>query len=516
MKGFVRLLLASLLVAGLWQILDDESAYARPGGGQSYSGGGGSSSHSSGGSSRSSGSSSSSSRTSGSSSSRSGSGGGGSGEGMPAWIGIPLFVLMFVGVPGFLAFVYFTQIRPQFRDTTWMTPPPRPRERRVARAPAQAGLSAFAAADSEFSAVLFEDFAYGLFARAHEARSDDRKLAALCPYLLPAARRELRGRLPVRAVIVGSMSVVESSASAAGQRAWLEYEANLFVEGPGGTENQYVQERWLFERPAGVVPRPWKGARTFGCPNCGAPFEANAESRCSSCGEVVDDGRFDWQVSAIAAVTCEMRPLTLTGTVEEVGTDIPTVRQPDVEERWSRLCQEDPALTLDGLRARVALIHRELQAAWTAQDLAPVRPFLSAGLYAYMSAWVEAYRSQGLRNLVDDPKVNLQALAKVTRDKHYDAATIRVWESGRDYTVDAQGAVVGGSRDRERLYSEYWTLIRGAAVRAAPRADKSCPSCGAPLAVSMEGNCDHCGVLVTSGDFDWVLSKIEQDEAYKG
>jgi len=46
--------------------------------------------------------------------------------------------------------------------------------------------------------------------------------------------------------------------------------------------------------------------------------------------------------------------------------------------------------------------------------------------------------------------------------------------------------------------------------------DKSCPSCGAGLKINMAGNCEYCGVKVTRGDFDWVLSKVEQDEAYVG
>jgi len=49
-----------------------------------------------------------------------------------------------------------------------------------------------------------------------------------------------------------------------------------------------------------------------------------------------------------------------------------------------------------------------------------------------------------------------------------------------------------------------------------PRTDNACPSCGAGLKVNMEGNCEYCRALVASGDFDWVLSKIEQDDSYAG
>ena len=38
----------------------------------------------------------------------------------------------------------------------------------------------------------------------------------------------------------------------------------------------------------------------------------------------------------------------------------------------------------------------------------------------------------------------------------------------------------------------------------------------APLEVSMGGECKYCGAHVTSGEFDWILSKIEQDDSYRG
>ena len=96
---------------------------------------------------------------------------------------------------------------------------------------------------------------------------------------------------------------------------------------------------------------------------------------------------------------------------------------------------------------------------------------------------------------------------------------MRLWASGLDYTVrDADGKRVSGSARSKRAYSEYWTLIRGATVRGAPKAsDANCPGCGAPLdKVSMAGNCEYCGAHLTRGEFDWVLSKIEQDDSYAG
>jgi ribosomal protein S27AE len=86
-----------------------------------------------------------------------------------------------------------------------------------------------------------------------------------------------------------------------------------------------------------------------------------------------------------------------------------------------------------------------------------------------------------------------------------------------DYTVDAQGRVVAGDRGKVRQFTEYWTLLRGKEAHGVARSDRACPSCGAPLDhINMAGNCGSCGVKLTTGSFDWVLSRIEQDEVYTG
>ena len=44
----------------------------------------------------------------------------------------------------------------------------------------------------------------------------------------------------------------------------------------------------------------------------------------------------------------------------------------------------------------------------------------------------------------------------------------------------------------------------------------NCPNCGALLKINMAGVCEYCNGKLSSGAFDWVLSRIEQDEAYTG
>ncbi|MFO0618910.1 MAG: hypothetical protein U0414_40350, partial [Polyangiaceae bacterium] len=97
----------------------------------------------------------------------------------------------------------------------------------------------------------------------------------------------------------------------------------------------------------------------------------------------------------------------------------------------------------------------------------------------------------------------------------FDQITVRVFATGLDYTVRAAGGeLVSGSRTAERRYSEYWTFIRSRATTGRARTAPECPRCGATLAISMAGTCNYCSAKVNSGEFDWVLARIEQDEAY--
>lgn len=405
-------------------------------------------------------------------------------------------------------------------------PPAPPTDQGPPGAPPTQDLDAIRGLDPEFSVVLFEDFAYALYAKAHESRANRQELDALAPYLSAGARDELASRLPVGApvsgVVIGAMRAVDLRLPTDGEPRpqillVLEFESNMTVGAGTGDATQYVRERWRLVRDAAVRSRPPEAVRSFHCPNCGAPFGPGGGDRCEYCGEVVSGGRFDWSVVSTQPLEIETRPPALTGTVEEVGTDWPTIAHPALAERWAELQQADPASGDQALAARLQLIYSELNPAWTALDLRPVRGFVSDGLFDYLQYWIAAYRHQGLTNQLRDMRLTRLQLAKVIRDRHYDAVTFRIWASGRDFTVrQATGEVVGGNPNADRDYSEYWTLIRGAGVRGAPRADKNCPNCGAPLEVNMAGQCTHCDAKITSGEFDWVLSKIEQDESYTG
>ncbi|MRG90560.1 Tim44 domain-containing protein [Polyangium spumosum] len=546
-KRFAALALAAGL--GLAAPFLAEDAGARPGGGHTFGGGSGSSSSSS--SSRSSSSSSRSSSSSsspwgGSSGSRSSSSSSSSGTSYyggesPGFSGPFALVVLGMGVVFFAAGQIFRKYREAHEG--WESSQTDAHEARMqairrrerARKKAEkekrlrrphrtieAALAALGSEDRHFSRVLFEDFLYALYTEVQAARGKG-TLDALGAYLAEGAivAYSPYPAAEVRDVVIGAIhfgSIVAQSKPTRRIELEVAFEVNYTeVSADGHEQSFWVYERWTLVRDPHVQSRPPEKTRVFGCPSCGAPQGKAIGAKCRYCGAVASAGALDWTVIAIDVEGREPRGPLLTGTTEEVGTDAPTVVASDVQAKWSALTKKDPELGWSSWKARVDAIFRVFHEGWSSQNLELVRPYLSDNLFQAQRYWIETYKKQGLRNVTEDARIVSLDLARVLSDTYYDAVTVRVFASCRDYTVDEDGEVVSGSRTKERAYSEYWTLIRGAERRGAPRVDPVCPSCGAPNAeINMSGACGHCNVHITAGEFDWVLSRIEQDEAYRG
>lgn len=507
-----RLGLALLALAIVW--LGADLAEARPGGGHTFS-----TNHSSGGG--------------GHSSSGGGSGhGGGGGDGAELIFFLVRLIFLYprVGLPvAAVAVVVVVVAMRNQKLSDWDTPhhahvSPDPTHLLpgASRSLADA-LTRLRGLDPDFSRVLFEDFAYRLFATVQRARPDAQALAALAPYLSDGVRSALaRGDLRaienvvVAALRIESIALPEPGASDGQVRIQLLYEANLSLIGEQ-THNVYSRERWTLQRAANVRSKAPGSYERLGCPNCGAPFRSSDDRRCEYCGQVVGDGRFTFQVEDRRVLSERERPPEVGMYAEEQGTDTKTLVAPDYEHSLRALQAKDPALSVPAFLARVRLIHAELNAAYSGNDLSRARALISDGMFDFLSYWIEAYRVQNLRNVLEEMQVERVDLAKVVQDRYFDAITVRLFAHGIDYTVQADSNKwVAGDRKHPRRYSEYWTLIRGAETRGAPRTDATCPNCAAPLKASMAGTCTYCSAHLTSGEFDWVLSKIEQDDVYEG
>jgi hypothetical protein len=292
---------------------------------------------------------------------------------------------------------------------------------------------------------------------------------------------------------------------------FTEYVSN----GPLGA--LYVTELWRFKRKQGVLSRTPEGMASLSCPSCGNSGELRPDGSCPFCGNVVNTGTFQWVVYDIKFLTKTPRPpIQLSGGVE-TGTQDQTVYQPDLEVARRQFYARDASFSWAEFEARARHTFLALQAAWSDGKWIKARPYETDHLFNMHRYWIEMYQRDGLQNRLDDVQVGRVEAVKFDQDAFYDIVTVRIWASMKDYMVK-NGQTVSGDANRAREFSEYWTFMRRTgAVRKSPATDPStCPNCGAPLQVSVAGECEYCSSKITTGNFDWVLSLIEQDEAYRG
>ena len=476
---------------------------ARPGGGESFSSGSGSSSS-----------------------------GGGGGGGVLDSIGLVLWLLeMFIFHPILMLTLIVLVVgysiysaaqkkkNPDWDSSKKATPTAPPTQ--LAKPPTD--IAALRALDPDFSQVLFEDFAFRLFSTAHRARATWQTMLTVAPYVSTAAQNSLRERRPseeVLSVVVGAM-LIRTIEVVQGERPRIlvRYEANVTSGTPGAEHTFYTVEDWQFSRDAAARSKPPGGNHGFPCPNCGAPWQADATGTqvCPSCHEAVNNGRFDWIVDDVTLISSEATPPSLTKEIPEQGTNSPTINQPGFDQAWRALQAEDSAVDDMTIHRRLTFIFTEMNTGWAKNDLTAARAVVSDALFDYLQYWIAEYKKQQLRNVLDDARVTSAIPCKLIRDRWYDALTFRVFATGKDYVVrEPAGEIVRGSKSKERAYSEYWTLIRSSSRRGSVHAESTCANCGAPLVMTMGGECASCHAHVTAGEFDWVLSKIEQDDTYRG
>ncbi|HKE56552.1 MAG TPA: TIM44-like domain-containing protein [Pyrinomonadaceae bacterium] len=491
--------------------------FARVGGGHSYGGGGGGGSHS--------------------------GGSGGGGGGALLWLIVELFRFLLyltieypiIGIPldliviGGIVF-YFARGRRMVAEG-FSSLAPQVNELVANARPVTVGrdFDRLRKFDPNFSEIVFTDFCYALYGKAHEARGRGAEaLDLFSPYLSEEARKSLlqrnsAGLREVKGIIVGSMAVSQIyNLDTPLVFVTLEFEANYTEvtarnSGSAAEMTYYVQERWILERKRDLLSPPPAQATALHCPRCGAPLQKDTVGACAFCGTKIDSGEFQWYVRNISVVGSDARGPVLTSDVQEVGTNYPSVVQANFEAVRADFERNNPQFSWGEFEARARLIFDELQAAWSALNWDRARPHETDNLFQMHQYWIDAYRRQHLRNVIENCAITQLQPVKILEDAFYQAITLRIWAQGLDYTMDGSGKVVSGSRSNPRRWSEYWTFIRNRNAKStAAKSDLNCPNCGSPLKVNASGICEFCGGKITSGEFDWVLSKIEQDESYAG
>lgn len=382
---------------------------------------------------------------------------------------------------------------------------------------ARRGWSALAREDAGLSEPVVLDAAQRVVRRALEASTETER-AGLASQVAPELWSALARTRPepVADVILASTAI--AGVRRVGRFDELDVDVTACWTARGRTT--YVEQRWTFRRAAGVQSLPPEQAVRMGCPSCGSAMGTTPLGACLSCGTAIGHGELAWQASSVA--TSVQRDLGapdlhLNHGGEEPGYRVDLPVDPGLPVASRAFRGRHPDHDDDAFERRVRHVFLALQGAWDAGDWNQARPWVTDGAWGTLRFWMDRYRREGLRNRVADVEIHGLRLLRITVDAWYESITVRVWASCKDWTeVAATGEVVSGNRTAPRHFSECWTFLRAVGAHSATQDPARCPSCGAPLdRIEAAGKCGYCGSIITTGRFDWVLSRIEQPEVYR-
>jgi predicted RNA-binding Zn-ribbon protein involved in translation (DUF1610 family) len=380
------------------------------------------------------------------------------------------------------------------------------------RGPQPVDLDSLKQVDPNFSAPLFLDFVNLLYTKIQLLRGDELSAVGAC--LSTTMRDQLSRESAWQRVIIGGLRVSEVSLSSADQKVVVEVEANL----ESASSALYVVDALVLRRRPGAVTAAPEAVRSFACPNCGNTAPVDVSGRCSACQEQVNNGRFGWLLTDLSREETKTRkPASLPSSGVEAGTDRPTVRDPNLQAALTNLQAADHTFSLEGLEILARTTFLTLQEAWTEGRWEKARPLETDDLFNQHRLGMEQLEQAGQRNVLEDIEVTRSELCRLESDRHFQSATFRIFARMKDSTIRiSDGAVLSGNPHGPREFSEYWTFVRRAGVTSKARELTSCPNCGANLdRVTVAGVCQYCDANITRGDFDWILSRVEQDEAYR-
>jgi predicted lipid-binding transport protein (Tim44 family) len=285
-------------------------------------------------------------------------------------------------------------------------------------------------------------------------------------------------------------------------RARMLSDTNQVISDEGS--DQRHGERWTFSRSATARTAENGGAIASRCPACGAELRLNLDGTCAHCRASVTNGSVDWVVT-------DVQGAPFVGYAP--GSSL-AVAAASIDEGISSLHSTDPSFSMGAFQARATKAFLALQDAWCAQNLDAGRAFLSPGAYFTWRSQLETMASEGRRNVMENVSVQRVDPVQIVHGRVFDDITVRVSASAADFEVDSSNRIVFGDRT-VRPFTEDWTFQRSVGVATADKPgtlENTCPSCGAPISLNQVGECRYCRAAVTSGKFDWVVSRIEQDE----
>ncbi len=274
----------------------------------------------------------------------------------------------------------------------------------------------------------------------------------------------------------------------------VDYEEDLKTKKPIGAvkAEEEFEEYWSFLRKPGAKSLSVKGGLIEGvCPNCGAPLEVSATVKCPYCQALLRSGEYDWVLAEITQ-GCEWA-------IQE-SKQIPGVRA---------LTERDAGFNVQHLEDRASVIFWRFTTANRLGVIAPLRKMCCEECAGKMAVDV-GFNAKGIRRFYGNCAVGSVDVRGIAMDGDFDRAYVEIRWSGTPLeisTSDRHPHKIGNVLNFHhgfilRRKPEAKTDVRNALVSS------HCPNCGGPEGNADAPACEYCGTVVNDGSYDWVLEQI--------
>lgn len=186
--------------------------------------------------------------------------------------------------------------------------------------------------------------------------------------------------------------------------------------------------------------------------------------------------------------------------------------------QYEKIKALDPDFDISKISARVEHAFYMIKKGWSEHDMSSARGFITEGIYQRYAIQFNIQKAHQRHRKLKDVFIQQCELVGIEADKYFETLHFKISSCARQNTI----ATNIGNQPNQLLpvtnTVEYWTYIRlpGVKTRSEPGLMEGiCPNCGAPLFLSKFEQCQTCGSLVTSGEYDWILAKITQDSEWR-
>ena len=191
----------------------------------------------------------------------------------------------------------------------------------------------------------------------------------------------------------------------------------------------------------------------------------------------------------------------------------PTIEQQEnVEEKVKQI---DELFNEAEFLAWVKDLFVKLQEAWTARDWSTIRYFESNELFEQHQKQLQGYIDNHQINKMERICVKSAKLSKFEQSGDKDILTVILSSKMIDYIIDDRTQeIIKGDKVTDRHSTYKLVFVRKTGIKTKVGTNEvnatNCPNCGAPTQITSSGKCEYCGSVITTGEFNWVLSNLEK------